>query len=67
MSSTVYQLALSMATSDTDKSDVYAALGMVAFKCQDLNGAKTALFTGYVEFPSFILPNDLTVRNLITS
>ncbi|PVD20045.1 hypothetical protein C0Q70_20539 [Pomacea canaliculata] len=50
----VYQLALSMATSDTDKSDVYAALGMVAFKCQDLNGAKTALFTGYQICPSSV-------------
>ena len=44
----VYQQALSLAETDSDKSDVCAALGMVAFKMGNMDGAKEALFQGSV-------------------
>ncbi|CAH1796878.1 unnamed protein product [Owenia fusiformis] len=39
-----YEQALTLAPCDEDKSHVYAALGMVAFKFNDLADAKSALF-----------------------
>lgn len=41
-----YNMALGMAELDEDKSHIYSALGMVAYRFGDVEGAKTALFNG---------------------
>jgi len=51
----VYQQALSLAETDSDKSDVCAAMGMVAFKLGNMDEAKAALFQGSVLPVSFLL------------
>ena len=38
-----------MEPTEEDKSHVFAALGMVKYKDGDLEGAKSALFSRYVE------------------
>ncbi|XP_064650742.1 tetratricopeptide repeat protein 37-like [Lineus longissimus] len=43
-SSNAYTQAIELATSDEDKSHVFAALGMVSYKLRDVERAKTALF-----------------------
>ncbi|KAK7473574.1 hypothetical protein BaRGS_00035177 [Batillaria attramentaria] len=44
---TVYQQALALAESEANTSHVWSALGMVAYKLGDMEGAKSALFQGY--------------------
>ena len=39
-----YEQALQLAPTDIDRSNVYAALGLVAYKFEDVEGAKTELF-----------------------
>lgn len=41
---TAYDKALEVSTNDTDSSQIHAALGMVAYKFGDMDGAKSALF-----------------------
>ncbi|XP_071101530.1 superkiller complex protein 3-like [Haliotis cracherodii] len=46
-----YNMALGMAELDEDKSHIYSALGMVAYRFGDVEGAKTALFNGSQQAP----------------
>lgn len=41
---TAYDKALEVSTNDTDSSQIHAALGMVAYKFGDMDGAKSSLF-----------------------
>lgn len=41
---TAYDKALEVSTNDTDSSQIHAALGMVAYKFGDIDGAKASLF-----------------------
>ena len=45
---TAYEKALSLAEDDEQRSHVYAAMGMLAFSVNDLEGAKTSLFNWYI-------------------
>lgn len=45
-----YEQALEHAQNDEDRSQIYAAMGMVMFKAGDIQGAKRALFTWFVAF-----------------
>ncbi|XP_064609375.1 tetratricopeptide repeat protein 37-like [Liolophura sinensis] len=47
-----YERALELASKDEDKSHVYAAMGMVAYKFGDADGVKTALFNCSQTTPS---------------
>ncbi|KAK6188238.1 hypothetical protein SNE40_004461 [Patella caerulea] len=50
-----YEKAAEIVETDDDRSHVYAALGMVSYKFGDLDGAKTALFTGSQISPPSII------------
>ncbi|XP_055956179.1 tetratricopeptide repeat protein 37-like [Patella vulgata] len=50
-----YEKAAEIVEKDDDRSHVYAALGMVSYKFGDLDGAKTALFTGSQTSPPSII------------
>lgn len=41
---TAYDKALEVSTNDTDSSQIHAALGMLAYKFGDMDGAKSSLF-----------------------
>ncbi|XP_076443971.1 tetratricopeptide repeat protein 37-like [Babylonia areolata] len=43
----VYEKALSMAESDSDRSDVWAAMGMVAYRAGNKEDAKSSLFQSF--------------------
>ncbi|XP_046545676.1 tetratricopeptide repeat protein 37-like isoform X1 [Haliotis rubra] len=46
-----YNTALGIAELNEDKSHIYSALGMVAYRFGDIEGAKTALFNGSQQAP----------------
>ena len=50
-----YEQALSLSPNNEDKSQVFAALGMVMYKNGDTEGAKSALFNRYVKKLSTIM------------